>query len=142
MGIDYVIDYDCEPKQALTLEGLLGRLKGRDRAQAIIQFYRDQGDERSPAKIGFEMIHRSADGSEEVDLVIAQDLLDMVEELTPWESHCAHCPANRAGTPFGCIGHINYSIALDAELWLLGQLPDNTHPLPHMLLQKAVHEMG
>ena len=50
MGIDYIVHYDCAPKQALTLEGLMGRLKGRDRAQAIIEHYRDEGDQRPPSE--------------------------------------------------------------------------------------------
>ncbi len=65
MGIDYLIQYDCEPKRALTIEGLMGRLKGRDRAARIIQLYRENGDTRPPSKMGFEMARRLPDGTEE-----------------------------------------------------------------------------
>lgn len=142
MGIDHIIDYDCPPKRALTVPGLMGRLKGRDRAEAVIQLYRDQGDMRPPSEMGFEMVRRTAEGVEETEVILVQDLLDAAAELEPWESHCVNCPANRAGTPFGCIGTINYPISEAGERWLLDRLPSNEHPLPYMLLQRAIREMG
>ncbi|NLX09121.1 MAG: hypothetical protein GXY36_05660 [Chloroflexi bacterium] len=142
MGIDYIIHYGCEPKRALTTEGILERLKGRDRALKIIELYRQRGDDRPPARMGFEMVRRLPDGAEETQIVVVQDLLDAAGELEPWEPYCAGCPANRAGRPFGCIGTINYPISARAERWLLEQLPDNDEPLPYMLLQKALQEMG
>ena len=142
MGVDYIIHYDCEPKRALSLEGLVERLKGRDRAEAVIRFYHDQGDHRPPANMGFEMVRRSADGTEETEIIRVKDLLDAAEDLKPWEPYCAECPANRSGEAFGCIGSVNYPISVLGERWLLAQLPDSTHPLPYMLLQKAIREMG
>ncbi|WP_119072813.1 hypothetical protein [Aggregatilinea lenta] len=142
MAIDYVIHYDCEPKRTLTLEGLMGRLKGRDRAAAIIKLYRDSGDQRSPKEMGFEMVRRSPEGGEETEVIVVQDLLDAAEELIPYQPYCAGCPANRIGVPFGCIGTINYPISYEAERWLIAQLPDNEHPLPYMLLQRALREMN
>ena len=142
MGIDYIIHYDCEPKRALTVEGLMGYLKGRERANAIIELYRNNGDHRPPSEMGFEMVRRSAEGGEEVEIIVVQDLLDAAEALTPWEPACAGCPANRAGVPFGCVGSINYPLSSQGERWLLDQLPGNDHPLPFMLLQKALYELG
>ncbi len=142
MGIDYVIHYTCQPKQALTLEGLIGRLKGRDRAKAIIQLYRENGDQRPPSQMGFEMVRRLPDGSEESEVIIVQDLLNSAAELTPWEPYCATCPANRVEEPFGCIGTINYPISEKAERWLLDQLPKRENLLSFMLLSKAIKEMG
>jgi hypothetical protein len=142
VGIDYIIHYDCEPKRALTTAGLLERLKGRDQARAVIELYRDEGDQRPLSKIGFERVRRLPDGTQESELVIAQDLVDAAEELTPWEAHCAGCPANRTGIPFGCTGTINYPISIQAERWLLDRLPGSDHPLPFVLLQRAIHEHG
>lgn len=142
MGADFVIDFACEAKAALTLDGLLSRLKGRDRAAAIIQLYRDRGDARSAAHMGFEMVRRLPDGSEEREILVVQNLLDAAEELREWEPLCAQCPANRTGMPFGCVGAINYPVSVRAERWLLDQLPGNDHPLPYMLLQRAVLDMG
>ncbi|MBN1680954.1 MAG: hypothetical protein JW966_11755 [Anaerolineae bacterium] len=142
MGIDFIIHYDCEPKNALALEGLMGRLKGRDRANAIIQLYRVEGDTRSPSQMGFEMVRRTADGTEETEVIVVQQLLDAAEELRPWEHHCTGCPANRTGVPFGCVGTINYPVSTLAERWLLDQLPDSDHPLVYMLLQRALRDLG
>ncbi len=142
MGIDYVVHYDCEPKRALTLEGLMARLKGRERADAIIELYRAQGDTRPPREMGFEMVRRTAEGGEEQEVIVVQDLLDAAEELMPWEKYCVGCPANHMGRPFGCIGAINYPLSLAGERWLLDQLPGNDYPLVYLLLQKAIHEQG
>jgi len=142
MGIDYVIHYECEPKRTLTLEGLMDRLKGRDRAAKIIELYREQGNHRPPSQMGFELVRRLPDGTEETEVVIVQDLLDAAVELAAWERYCVGCPANRTAMPFGCVGTINYPISSAAERWLLGLLPDHNHPLVFMLLQKALHEMG
>jgi hypothetical protein len=142
MGIDYIIHYECDPKQALTVEGLMIRLKSRDRAQTIIQFHRDQGDYRPPSEMGFEMVRRLPDGTEETEILLVQTLLDLAAELVPWEPACIDCPANRTGVSFGCVGAINYPLSTCAERWLLDQLPDNNHPLPFMLFQKAIRELG
>jgi len=142
MGIDYMIGYDSEPKRAFTIAGLMGRLKSRERAQTIIELYRRQGDMRSPEFMGFEMVRHTADGTEETETIVIQDLLDLAEELKPYESYCVGCPANRSETSFGCIGSINYPLSAESERWLLDQLPDNSHPLTFMLLQKAVRAMG
>lgn len=142
MGIDYIIDYACEPKRALTVPGIMGRLKGRDRAEAVIQLYREQGDMRPPSQIGFEMVRRDAEGTEETEIIVVQNLLDAAEDLVPYEQYCTGCPANRIGAPFGCIGAINYPLSEQGERWLLDQLPSNEHPLPYMLLQRAIHELG
>jgi hypothetical protein len=142
MGIDYLVDFDCEPKRALTVEGLMGRLKGRDRAERIIRLYRDHGDYRPPAEMAFEMVRRLPDGREETELIVVQELLDAAAELIPWEAHCARCPANLWGQPFGCTGAINYPISAAGERWLLEQVPDNQHPLLFLLLQQAIHDLG
>ena len=142
MGIDYLIDFGCEPKQVLTVEGLMGRLKGRDRAEAVIKLYRDHGDYRSPSEMGFEMVRRNADGGEDTEVIVVQDLLDAAAALEPWEASCVGCPANRTRTPFGCIGTINYPLSAAAERGLLDQLPDNEHPLVFMLLQRALQDLG
>ena len=142
MGIDYVVHYECEPKRALTLEGLMARVKGRERADAIIELYRAQCDPRPPRQMGFEMVRRTAGGGEEQEVIVVQDLLDAAEALTPWEPYCVDCPANYAGRSFGCIGAINYPLSLAGERWLLDQLPGNDYPLVYMLLQKAIQEQG
>ncbi len=142
MGIDYDIGLDCVPKQSLSPRLILERLKARDRATAIIKLYRDHGDQRSPAEMGFEMVRRAPDGGEEKQVVIVQDLLDAAATLDSLAHHCLDCPANRLGQPFGCYGSLNYPISRAAEIWLLKQLPDMDEPLPFLLLNQSMKEFG
>jgi len=46
MAIDYIIEYDCAPKQALTAEGLRERLKARALADEVLQWFRAAGAPR------------------------------------------------------------------------------------------------
>jgi hypothetical protein len=142
MAIDYVVDYACTPKAELTTEGILERLKGRARAHEIIRLFREGGDQRPVGEIGFEMTRSHPDGSEETRVVMVQHLLDDAAELRPLEHHCAGCPANAGGEPFGCFGQINYPISAQAEQWLIDRLPSIEQPLVWLLLRQAVQEMG
>src|SRR5258708_35928406 len=130
MGVDYVIALDCVPKQTLSPQIILERLKARDRAATIVKLYRDHGDQRSPSEMGFEMVRRTPNGDEETQVVIVQDLLDEASSLNAPAHHCVNCPANRLQQPFGCYGSLNYPISRAAELWLLKQLPSPDEPLP------------
>jgi hypothetical protein len=141
MAIDYTIDYACIPKQGLTGEGILARLKGRARAQAVIDLFRRSGDNRPPGEIGFELTRSTPEGAEETRVVMVQDLLDHAEELSPLEHYCEGCPANSTAVPFGCISQIEYPISGRAEIWLLNQLPSPDEPLPWLLLRQGLEEM-
>jgi hypothetical protein len=140
MAIDYIIDYACYPKQELTTEGLLDRIKGAARAQAVIDLFRRSGDERPVEEIGFELARSTPDGAEETRVIMVQALLDKAAELAPYEVYCANCPANNLGDPFGCVGQIEYPISGVAEIWLLNQLPTPSETLPWLLLKQAVEE--
>jgi hypothetical protein len=140
MAIDYIIDLDCIPKQAMTTEGILDRLKGRERAHAIINLFRESGDPRPPSEMGFEFTRRTPEGEEETRIIIVQDLLDDAEALSSLESHCVGCPANRTGSPFGCMNFIQYPITEQAENWLLDQLPVPDEPLVWLLVRQVIKE--
>ena len=142
MAIDYIIDYDCIPKQTLGTDGILERLKSQERAGTIIQLYRQNGDQRPPKEMGFEMVRTAADGSEETQIIIVQHLLDFAEELNPLAHHCDGCPANRTGGPFGCMGKISYPLSPFGEAWLLNQLPEPTEPLVWLLLRQGIQEFA
>jgi hypothetical protein len=142
MGVDTAIDFPCLPKEHLTTQDIVDRLKGRDRAQKIIQYYREQGDYRPENEIGFEMTRRSADGAEVTELVLASSLMDSAAELQTLSQYCEGCPANRAGKAFGCVGYINYPISRQAEIWMLKQLPGPEYPVLFLMLQKGVTEFG
>jgi hypothetical protein len=142
MAIDYIISYPCIPKQTLTAEGILERIKGKERAETIITLFRRNGDNRPPSQMGFEMVRTAADGSEEMQVIVVQHLLDSADELKPLEHHCVGCPANSAGRPFGCIGQIRYPISSDGEAWLLMQLPGIEEPLVWLLLRQGIQEFN
>jgi hypothetical protein len=140
MAIDYIIDYACYPKQELTVEGLLDRIKGRARAEAVVDLFRRNGDNRPVNEIGFEMARSTPDGAEETRVVMVQALLDRGAELAPYEQYCLGCPANNTGGPFGCIEQIEYPISGVAEIWLLNQLPTPDDTLIWLLLRQALEE--
>lgn len=142
MAIDYIVDYDCVPKQTLTTPGILERLKGRARAKTVIQMFRDNGDERSPSEMGFEFTRSTPEGVNEKKVIVVQELLDFAAELEPLEKHCVGCPANVGGQSYGCVGYISYPVSARAEDWLIGQLPSPEEALPWLLLRKTVDEMG
>lgn len=141
MSIDHVIDYPCTPKDTLTTPGLLARIKAGQRADSIIRLYRERGDNRPPAEMGFEMVRRAADGTEEVQVVIVQDLIDQSVALDSLKRHCAGCPANVSGKGFGCFNYVNYPISSKAEVWLLKRLPTPDEPLIFLLLQQTVQDL-
>jgi hypothetical protein len=123
MAIDYVVDYQCEPKDMLTTGGILARLKGRDRAQQVIQLYRDEGDQRPIDQMGFEFTRTDGDGQTHTETVLVRDLMSAANELELVAGKCAGCPANLTGKPFGCFGQVAYPISDHAERWLLMALP-------------------
>jgi|FLYN01.1.fsa_nt_gi hypothetical protein len=142
MAIDYIIDYACVPKSTLGTDGILERLKGRERAESVIQLFRKNGDNRPPAQMGFEFTRSTPDGQEETRVVVVQDLLDAAEELQPLAHYCQGCPANANNQPFGCINYIEYPISRQGEIWLLNQLPTPEEPLVWLLLRQGIEEFG
>ncbi|MCK6578279.1 MAG: hypothetical protein L6Q98_09270 [Anaerolineae bacterium] len=142
MAIDYVIGYDCPPKRALTPEGILDRLKARDRARTVIDLYREGDDQRHPSLMEFEFTRLNAQGEEETRIINVQDMLNQGAELDPHAEHCAGCPANTTGHPFGCYGVVQYPISGRGERWLLDHLPGIEEPLLWLLLRQGVQELG
>lgn len=140
MAIDYVIDYDCIPKQQLTSQGIVERLKGFERAQEIIRLFRVNGDNRPPSQMGFEFTRSTPAGEEEKRVIVVQELLNDAAELDPLAHHCQGCPANRTGGRFGCIGFVQYPISSDAEKWALDRMPVPDDTLVWMLLKQGVQE--
>jgi len=140
MAIDYIIDYDCIPKQTLTTDGILERLKGLERAETIIAIYRREGDNRPPSEMGFEFTVSTPDGQQETKTIVVQDLLDAGEQLKPLQGYCELCPANRTGKPFGCIGFVQYPVSARGEAWLLNNLPVPDDALVWLLLKQGIEE--
>ncbi|MBC7813386.1 MAG: hypothetical protein H7175_19660 [Burkholderiales bacterium] len=142
MAIDYVIDWQCIPKETFGTAGILERLKEHERANAVIKLFRQNGDNRPPSEMGFEFTRSTPDdsGDEETQVIVVQDLLDNAAELDPLAHHCESCPANRTGTPFGCIGFIQYPLSAMGEAWLLNLLPTPDEALIWLLLKQGIEE--
>lgn len=142
MAIDHIIDYDCVPKQTLATEGLLERLKGQQRADFIIDLLRQQGDNRPVDQLDFEFTRSTPEGHTEKQVILVKDLLDAAAELQPLRHHCAGCPANRTGEPFGCIGFVQYPVSAEGEGWLIDRLPVPDEPLVWLLLRQGIKEFN
>jgi hypothetical protein len=146
LAIDYVIDLACAPKAALSTEGILECIKGRARAEAIIQLFRDEGDNRPVSEIGFEFSRTAADGTQETGVAMVQHLLDDAEALDPLAHHCVGCPANIndtvEGKAYGCFGFIQYPLSARAEAWLINRLPGPEEPLVWLLLRQGIEQLG
>jgi hypothetical protein len=142
MAIDYVVDYACAPKLRFGTEEILDRLKGRVRAETIIRLFRQHGDSRPASEMGFEFVRNTAQGEEETQIIIVQDLLDRATELDETASACVGCPANETGKPFGCFGGIQYPLSAAGESWLMARLPGIEQPLLWLLLRQGIQEMG
>ena len=138
--IDYCIAQDCAAKDALSVTGILDRLKGRQRAQLLLDTYRQAGDPRPATEIGFELTQRAATGEAETRVVVVQDLLNEARALDSFAAACARCPAQVVGPAFGCYGHIPFPFARAAEEWWLAQLPLPEEPLVWLLLKQLLRE--
>lgn len=142
MAIDYTIEYDCPPKQALGAAGIRERIKERARAQEVIDWFRAAGDEREPAKMGFEFSQSTPGDQGDKQLIVVQDLLDHAAALDGQADHCQGCPANSAGGAFGCMGFIQYPLTANVEAWLLDRLPVPDEPLIWLLLRQGIRKLG
>ncbi len=142
MAIDYIIEFDCKPKQALTAPGILERLKERERAEEVVDWFRSAGDNRPPDQMGFEFSQSTPGQTGEKQLIVVQDLLEHAAALDDHAWHCRHCPANRTGNAYGCIGSISYPITALAETWLLELLPLPDEPLVWLLLKQGIQKLG
>ena len=138
MAIDYSIQYDCVPRRELGDETILELLKDQERAQMIIGMFRQNGDPRPPSEMGYEFTRTTPEGDEETELIVVQDVLDRVEELTVRAHYCRNCPANRRAQPYGCTGFIQYPISGAGEAWMLNQLPSPQNALVWLLLKQGI----
>lgn len=142
MGIDYVIDLDCAPKQALGIEELVGYVKASNRAETMLAIARQNGDQRPPDEITFQIaINRN--GEIETTDVTVQALIDQAAALDDHRGACTACPANRdRPNGFGCYDTINYPIEPDTEQFLLSRLPDDLESPSGFMFASAMRDFA
>jgi hypothetical protein len=123
MGIDYVVDYDCEPKQALGLDHILDLLKDRSRALAALELLQRKGIGDMPIdQVEFEFVARTPEGDMAPRRVKVKSVLDKASALEEFAPACDDCPANNTGRAYGCVGSIGYPLSQVGEVWLLGRV--------------------
>jgi hypothetical protein len=142
MGIDYIVDAPCIPRDTLSLAEIAQRFKEREQAKSVVKWYRDNDDARSLSEIGFEVTRRTPDGAEETELRIAQDALDRAAVLDDIARQYAECDTLKFASFYECFGSINYPIENDTEIWLLEQLPGVESPILFLMLMRGVQEFG
>lgn len=139
MAIDHVVNLDCAPKRALGVEGLVDRVKARWRAESVIRFAREQGDQRPLDAITFTIGVMGPQGAVEEREASVSSLLQHSASLEPHRSTCATCPANRGKRDgFGCYESINYPIRASTEEWLVRRLPPTLDCTAGYLFAKAL----
>jgi hypothetical protein len=142
MGVDYVIDLDCAPKQTLGIEQIVSLVKARSRANTILAMAREDGDQRPPSQITFQ-VASSRKGTVETTDVSVQTLLEQAAELDRHHSHCANCPANRDNpNGYGCYDSISYPLEPDTEAFLLSRLPDKLDKAAGYLFAAAMKDFA
>lgn len=140
--IEYCIAQDCAAKDALGVSGILDRLKGKQRAQLLLDTYRQAGDGRPPTEIGFELTRSTPAGEAVTQVVVVQDLLDRAHDLEAHAPQCPACPAHVSGPAFGCFGQIPYPFTRAAEEWWLAQLPLPEEPLVWLMLKQLLRDFN
>jgi hypothetical protein len=140
VGIDYIVDLDCRPKQELSLEKLVALIKGQNQASVMIQIARRQGDQRPPEQLSFTRMVMRPEGAVEEKINVST-LLDQARALQPRAHHCQGCKANLLARPFGCYGSVSYPISAHAEEWLMSLLPKELDGPAGHLLRSAVTDL-
>jgi hypothetical protein len=141
MSFEFILDLDCPVKQAIPTEALVGLVKARDQANAVLAMARREGDRRPPSEIRITRRLQTPAGVEDCSVSI-QEMLDDSAKLGPLEAHCEGCKANVRGKPFGCYGTVAYPIRSRTEDWLMGLLPGSPGSTAGTMLLKAIKDLG
>jgi hypothetical protein len=134
MGIDYVINMDCNVKKALTQDLMVKMIKDRRLAKQIM--YEEgiragkSNEELRDMKFKFALPTGALEQTEEITL---DELMDRTKALRDLEAHCKSCGLSMIGhydtvrmgrtlkvKPFACCDHIDYPVSAKAEEWLAG----------------------
>ncbi len=136
MGVDYGIQLQCPPKEALG-DDLLGLVKLRSRARVLRAVAGDE--EAAAARV--RDVRREGTETEEREVTL-DELERAAAPLAEHAPACADCPANLLDDSYGCVGSIPYPISSQGEAWLLERLPARVDEPPGALLLKALRDFG
>jgi len=140
MAVEWVVNYDCQAKQELDTEGILGALRARGQAEAIIEVIRRDEPDKPIEDMTAQHRAFTPEGVTTKEVRVA-DLLQQAKSLEPHEAACEECPGNVLGHPFGCFGEISYPFTAEGERWLLDQLPESVDTLVGVFLKGAKEDL-
>lgn len=141
MGIDYVVDLECAPKEALGTQTIVDLLKARSRAEFVRDTMHSEGDVRPLSEMTFETVVLRPDGPIR-EQVSVQSLFDEAAGLDAHADSCAQCEARCRPCSFGCVGSVSYPIEPGTEWWLMDQLPESLDSSAGTMLTNAVGDFG
>ena len=114
MAIDYIVNHACKVKKDLGDKGIIHLVKSKNRAEALLKRFLDQGmrrEEAMQAQFGIQT------GDSDIEMVTVGSLFKQAELLDDHRESCVDCRASN-GEAFGCYQSINYPISEAAEEWL------------------------
>jgi hypothetical protein len=141
VGVDYIVDLSCTPKNELSLPTMVRLIKGRSQANTVLSLARREGNQAPAEAIEMGISHQTPSGTR-VETVSAGALLDQAANLQPYEKYCAACPANALRTPFGCYGALAYPIPAHVERRLMDRLPESLESTAGRLLRGGIEDFG
>lgn len=141
MGVDYVVDLECGPKDALGVQTIVDLLKARDRAEYMRDMMRANGDTRPPSEMTFETVVIRPEGPVHEEVSV-QSLYERAKALDAHAPDCDGCPARCVPEPFGCAGYVSYPVAGTTEAWLLEQLPAELDSAAGTMLASAFRDFA
>lgn len=141
MSFEFILDLDCPVKRTIPTEALVGLVKSRNQAQAILAMARQRGDNRPPSEIRITRRLQTPQGVQDRPVSI-QAMIDEGAKLDAFAGHCSGCKANVRGEPFGCYGTVSYPIRTRTEEWLMGLLPASRESAAGTMLLRAIKDLG
>lgn len=137
-----MVALDCAAKSELGIEGIVGMVKARSRAETVLALARKDGDQRPPQELTFH-VHMMRAGKVEQSEVSVQSLFDQAKPLDAHRAGCLTCPANRDSTTgYGCYDSIAYPIEAETENWLLACLPESLESPAGFMFKSALHDFA
>lgn len=121
MGIDSYLQRDCAPQETLGSAFLDAMVFRRNTSLFFTSHVTVDGQRVSVAlpDAGLPLQTTFGDGQVKTVVVTRAMAEQAAARLQPLESHCAGCPLNVGGGPFGCYGFLDYPIAAAEERWFM-----------------------